>query len=119
MVWNAGEVTATLEETPTTRKLEAVLPFESAAHRWGQEVYFDAPLQATLETDAKQVVEPGTVCFWVEGGSLAIPFGPTPASRGNECRLVTRVNILGRVDDDPSVLDSVREGDRIRVEADY
>lgn len=109
-------MTAKLKETPTTFKLKPALPFESEANRWGKEVYFEVPFEAGLEPDAKQVVEPGTVCFWVEGRSLAIPFGPTPVSKGDECRLVTRVNILGQLDSDPAVLDSIREGDRIRVE---
>jgi hypothetical protein len=115
--WRSAHVTAVIHETPTTSKLKAALPFESRAHRWGKEVYFDAPFESSLEPDAKQVVEPGTVCFWVEGGSLAIPFGPTPISKGDECRLVTRVNILGRVEGNPGVLNSIKEGDRIRVEA--
>lgn len=114
--WCSGQVKAALEDTPTTYKLKAVLPFESAANRWGKEVYFEVPMESTLEPGAKQVVDPGTVCFWVEGSSLAIPFGPTPVSKGDECRLVTRVNVLGRIESDPAILDSIREGDRIRVE---
>lgn len=105
-----------MRDTPTTRKLVAVLPVEAKVSRWGQEVYFELPMRAGLEPDATQVVEPGTVCFWVEGHSLAIPFGPTPVSKGNECRLVARVNILGTIEGDPAVLDSVREGATIRVE---
>ncbi|MFQ5681814.1 MAG: cyclophilin-like fold protein [Candidatus Binatia bacterium] len=116
IAWKSGQVTATLKDTPTTRNLKAVLPFEATANRWGKEIYFEAPLHADLEADAEQVVEPGTVCFWVEGSSLAIPFGPTPVSRGYECRLVTRVNVLGSVEGDASILESVRDGTSIRVE---
>jgi hypothetical protein len=53
----------------------------------------------------------------VEGRSLAIPFGPTPVSRGDECRLVTKVNLLGKLEGDPRMLKSIRDGDRVRVEA--
>ena len=62
-------------------------------------------------------MDPGTVCYWVQGKSLAIPFGPTPISQGDECRLVARVNVLGRILRDPTLLRSVRDGDAIRVEA--
>jgi len=107
---------ASLNDTPTNQKLIKVLPEESAVHTWGEEVYFGMPVKAALEEDAKQVVDPGTLCFWVEGSSLAIPFGPTPVSKAGECRLVTRVNILGKLEGDPNLLKSVREGEHVRIE---
>ena len=114
--WPQNELAATLRDTPTVKKLLAALPCESSAHTWGDEVYFSVPVEAALEKDAKQVVDPGTVCFWVEGSSLALPFGPTPVSKGNECRLVARVNILGNIECEPTVLKTVKDGDLVRVE---
>ncbi len=114
--WPKGSLTAWLDATPTAAKLLSALPCESSANTWGEEVYFSVPVKAKLEADAKQVVDPGTVCFWVEGNSLALPFGPTPASKGNECRLAARVNLLGKIEGDPRALSSVRDGDTIRVE---
>ena len=98
---------ANLRETPTAKQVLAILPCEAAASTWGQEVYFELPVEAALEADAEQVVEPGTVCFWVQGSALALPFGPTPVSKGDECRLVTRCNVLGRIAGDPRVLSKV------------
>jgi hypothetical protein len=114
----AGEqdLYAQLEETPTVSSLIKALPFSSRANTWGDEVYFRVPVEAVLEPNATDVVEPGTVCFWVEGSSLAIPFGPTPISKGDECRLVTRVNLLGKLEGDPSQLSQVNGGDPIEVE---
>ena len=112
----AVELLAELGDTPTARALLKALPCESTARTWGDEVYFEVGVDAALEPDARQVVDPGTVCFWVEGRSLAIPFGPTPISQGDECRLVTRVNIVGRVLGDVTALRGVRDGDRIAVE---
>jgi hypothetical protein len=109
-------VTAVLEDTPTAKQLFAALPVASTANTWGEEVYFSVPVKVKLEADARQVVDPGTVCFWVQGSSLALPFGRTPVSMGDECRLVTDVNVLGRIEGDPRQLQSVRDGDRIRVE---
>jgi hypothetical protein len=93
-----------------------VLPCDAGAHTWGDEVYFEVPLSSPLESDAQEVVDPGTVCFWVQGSSLALPFGPTPVSKGNECRLVTRCNVLGKIEGDPRRLNKVKQGARIRVE---
>ncbi len=112
-----GEIYAELQDTPTANALIAALPFESSASTWGEEVYFSTPLSVRLEADAREVVEPGSVCFWVQGNSLALPFGPTPVSRGDECRLVTRVNILGAVEGDPRQLAKIADGDEIRVSA--
>ena len=114
--WQGEELAATLRDTPAVKKLLATLPCQSRAQTWGDEVYFSIPVEAGLEKDARQVVEPGTVCFWVEGQALALPFGPTPVSEGDECRLVTRVNILGKIDGDPKRLKTVKPGDRVRVE---
>jgi hypothetical protein len=74
-------------------------------------------LSVKLEAQAREVVDPGTVCFWVQGNSLALPYGPTPVSRGDECRLVTRVNVLGMLEGDPRRLGDIADGDKIRVTA--
>ncbi|NIO40756.1 MAG: hypothetical protein GTO41_11605 [Burkholderiales bacterium] len=112
-----GKLFAELQDTPTAKALLAALPFESSASTWGEEVYFSTPLSAKLERDALEVVEPGTVCFWVQGNSLALPYGPTPVSQGEECRLVTRVNILGAIEGDPRRLADIADGDQISVTA--
>ena len=114
--WPQGEITATLEDTPTSRALLDALPLESSANTWGDEIYFSVQLSADMEEDAQQVVDPGTVCFWTEGSALAIPFGPTPISEENECRLITACNILGKVAGDPKMLSSVISGAAISVE---
>ena len=115
--WQGNELEATLRDTPTVKNLLAALPCEARAQTWGDEVYFSIPVESGLEKDAREVVEPGTVCFWVEGRSLALPFGPTPVSEGDECRLVARVNILGKIDGDAKKLNTIKAGHRVRVEA--
>ena len=81
IAWGRGSVTAELRDTPTSRALLAVLPCKARASTWGEEVYFELPVKATLEPDAQQVVDPGTVCFWVEGNALALPYGRSETSR--------------------------------------
>jgi hypothetical protein len=115
IAWGSAQLDAELYDTPTARAVLAALPLDSMASTWGDEVYFEVPVSARLDADARQVVEPGTVCFWVEGNSLALPFGPTPISEGKECRLVTEVNVLGKILGDPQLLKSVKDGTRVRV----
>lgn len=114
--WPAGHLTATLEDTPTAQALAKALPLASTARTWGEEVYFDTGVAVPRETNAQQVVEPGTVAFWTDGDALALPYGPTPISRGDECRLASPCNVLGHLDGDPRLLATVRDGDPVRVE---
>ena len=104
-----------LKDTPTSRALFDAAPFEARAQTWGEEVYFETPVSAKLEADAKQVVEPGTVCFWTQGDSIALPFGRTPISTDHRPKLANPCNVLG-VLSDPSRLKGVKAGDKVRVE---
>ena len=115
--WKNGEAMGELNGSPTAQQVAQCLPHESMANTWGEEVYFSVPVRAELASDAKEVVPAGTICFWTQGQSLAIPFGRTPASESDECRLVTAVNIVGKLEGDPQILASVQAGDNIRVEA--
>ena len=114
--WPTGAATGYLTNSHTGQQLFGLLPVSSMAQTWGAEVYFSVPLEATLDDAPKQVVDPGTICFWVQGSAVAIPYGPTPVSVGNECRLVTAVNVIGKLDGDPEMLESIHEGDTITLE---
>ena len=116
ILWPRGEATASLRDTPTAQSLLAALPLQSRANTWGDEVYFSVPFSAQAERDASDVVPKGAVCFWLDGDALALLFGPTPVSHGDECRLISAANIVGQIDDDPDVLRTVASGDTIRVE---
>lgn len=114
--WPGGEAVGTLDDTPPGKALFEALPFSGTGSTWGEEVYFEAPVSMELDANPQQVVPPGTICFWVQGGAVALPYGPTPISVGKECRLVTAVNVLGKLEGDPQVLSSIHEGDTVTAE---
>ena len=109
------EAFATLSNTKTASAVVNSLPFDSVAHRWGEEIYFEVPLELDLE-NGKEVLEIGDIAYWPPGKSICIFFGPTPSSRGNEIRAYSAVSVFGKVTGDAGVFRTVREGERIRVE---
>ena len=114
--FKSGELEVELCDTPTARALLEALPFESQAQTWGEEVYFATPVKARLEKDARQVVEPGTVCFWTEGDAIALPYGRTPISTDERPKLASRCNVLGSIVGDPKRLAAVKAGETLTVE---
>lgn len=109
-------LTVTPRDTVTAKTILAALPFESRAQTWGEEVYFKTPVDVDLEPDAKDVVEAGELAFWIEGSCIAIGFGRTPISQGNEIRLAARTNIWADTEDDVRQLKTIKTGDPIYID---
>ncbi|MEX2036462.1 MAG: cyclophilin-like fold protein [Xanthobacteraceae bacterium] len=108
---------AELLDTPTARAVAAALPLESAALTWGEEVYFQVPVRVKREGDARAVVTPGEIAYWPEGPAIALGFGRTPISKGDECRLASPCNVFARALSDVKALKAVRTGAKITVTA--
>jgi len=103
------------ELNPETAELIlGALPIEARGNRWGEEIYFSIPVEHG-EENSQEVVEKGDMAFWPPGDAFCIFFGRTPASRGDEIRPASAVNVFGRVLGDIAKLRRFSSGSKIRI----
>lgn len=114
----AGDVKlqAQLNDSPTAAAIASTLPINGNGQRWGKEIYFEIPITAELESDARDVLNPGELGYWPTGNAFCIFWGPTPASRSDEIRAASPVNIIGKVNGDVSLLDHIKSNTLITIE---
>ncbi len=114
----SGKVTAEagLNDSKTAEAIRKALPIKARANTWGDEIYFSIPVKLGPE-DGREVVDKGDLGYWPAGNGFCIFFGPTPASRGNEIRPASPVNVFGRVRGDATIFKAVNDGDSITIEA--
>ena len=106
---------ADLLDTPTAQTIAKVLPLSSSVMTWGDEVYFNIPVKAAREKDARDVVTAGEIAYWPDGPAIAIGFGRTPVSRGDEIRLASPVNIFAEARGDVKSLKAIKAGAKVKV----
>jgi hypothetical protein len=106
---------AELLDTPTAQAVAAALPISASVLTWGEEVYFEIPVEVARETDARAVVVPGEIAYWPDGHCIAIGFGRTPISKGDETRLASPCNVFAEALTDVKVLSAVKAGSRVKV----
>jgi hypothetical protein len=112
-----GELTldAELLDTPTAAAVAAVLPLASSVLTWGEEVYFDVPVEVAREADARAVITPGEIAYWPQGPAIAIGFGRTPISKGGETRLASACNVFAKALGNVALLGKVKTGTEVKV----
>lgn len=114
----AGAVTAegVLNDTRTAKAIWDALPLTGKVNTWGDEIYFAIPVKEALDSSAQETVEVGDLGYWPSGRAFCIFFGPTPASTGNEIRPASAVNMIGRIEGDPTVFKQVKDGARVQID---
>jgi hypothetical protein len=108
-------VAAELNDGPTAQMIWEALPLEGRANVWGDEIYFEIPVTAGPEPDARAEVEVGELGYWPMGNAFCIFFGPTPVSVDERPRAYSPVNILGRVLGDAVQFRAVRAGTPVKL----
>lgn len=117
IIISADEITATavLKENPTADAIWKALPLEARANTWGDEIYFDIPVQIKEADDASDVVNKGDLAYWPPGKAFCIFFGRTPASRNGEIRAASAVNVFGSVEGDATIFKKLPHGTMIKI----
>ncbi len=113
----AGPVStpARLNDSRSAGAVWAALPIEAEAETWGDEIYFAIGVSLGEELP-KAVVAEGDLGYWPPGQAFCIFFGRTPASRGDEIRPASPVNVLGRIVGDATAFKKGRAGTRVTIE---
>ena len=117
IILEAGSVKAKAEidDSKTADAIWKALPINGTANLWGDEIYFEIPVEMKLE-NGKELVSAGDLGYWPTGSCFCIFFGPTPMSKGNEIRPASAVNVFGKVVGDAKVFKQVKENESIIIE---
>ncbi len=110
------QLDATLNDSPTAHTIWNKLPLEGQASLWGDEIYFEIPVNVGAEDDAQAEVKVGDIAFWPPGSAFCIFFGRTPASTGAAPMAASAVNPLGHIDGDLRDLRTIKSGQIVRLE---
>jgi uncharacterized protein len=108
-------ISAQLNDSEAAQKILEALPLEGITSVWGEEIYFEIPIQIAEAPDARADVDVGEMGYWPFGAAFCIFFGPTPVSVDEKPRAYSPVNVLGRLIDDPQPLKSISNGAAIRI----
>ena len=113
---NGKSLNLFLKETETAEKIYNAVPINSSINTWGEEIYFNTNLLINRENEAKAVVDFGEIAFWTEGSAIAIGYGKTPVSIGQEIRLIGPCNVWADCSFKKSDFDDVKSDDEISLD---
>ena len=98
----------------TVRKIREALPIRAAAKTWGDEIYFEIPVDADEENAVGQVGK-GDLGYWPAGNCFCIFYGRTPMSPSeDEIIPASAVNVIGSIEN-PDGLKGHSSGETVIV----
>ena len=110
------QLLAELKPNRTAQAVVDALPISAPVNQWGEEFYCKIPGVKDFRETAKNQVKVGDVAFWGMGEMLAVFFGRTPMSLGEDPVPADRVNVIGRIQGDSKVLQQVEGATTMHVE---
>ena len=114
---SVGEMEAKIiDKNPkTAESVLGALPFKGIVNVWGEEIYFEIPVEM-VEEKSQQEMEVGDIAFWPVGNAMCIFFGRTPVSESEQPKAYSPVNLFAKILGDAKVIKNVRDGEVIKVE---
>lgn len=107
---------AEFKPTRTAKAIYDLLPIETDMNVWGEEFYFKIPFVKDYKETATLKVAVGDIAYWGNGQAVAIFFGRTPVSTGPDPAPADRVNLIGRIKGDATVLRTVMGATKITIQ---
>ncbi|MFN2213989.1 MAG: cyclophilin-like family protein [Anaerolineales bacterium] len=92
------------------------MPLESRVNTWGEEIYFEIPVDMPQEPGVQEILEVGDLGCWPLGQALCIFYGPTPVSTDERPRAYSPVNVLGKILADHGKLKLIQNKEKVRLE---
>jgi len=104
-----------LADTKCAKAIVDVLPIETRPSEWGDEFYFGIPVKMQSDETATTAVKIGDIGFWPPGNALAIFFGRTPISTGQDPVPASEVNRVGKIIGDATLLRRTKGAAKIKI----
>ena len=108
------ELKASLLDTSLAKKIHSKLPMEVSAETWGDEYYFEIPIEHELSEGTLEL-NVGDLAFWPDGRCFCIFFGPTPLSFSEKPVAASEVEVFGKIEGDAKLL-SLIDPNQILIE---
>jgi hypothetical protein len=102
---------AELNDTKIAEEIYKVLPIETEGNTWGNEIYFEIPVEMENENPTENI-KVGDLTYWPEGDGFCIFYGRTPASTDDEPKPASPVTVIGGIQGE---LEQLKKIDRVQV----